>query len=320
MNITYRNLRNLILFRLDDLIRSHLSQDFAFISTTQLIKWSREWALRLPSFDIIVGIPRSGLIPAMEVSMVTDTPFTTLQHLREGRGFKFDAPSAARLRCGIHDGVDDDWVERSVLEFPKAVSEPIHKAFVVEDTLSTGRTFRPILASLEVDFPEIEFVPDSVLYSKEFDPMPECLHHIKANIRGVPCEWNLCKRDLGKVVSDMDGVLCEDAPFQGYDRWLPNASPKFVPRFLIDTIFTARREQYHRATEDWLSAYDIQYRKLVMGSSLGDRISMVRRMHPKPDLIFESDEEHAYRIWKGTGVPTLCFSTMTMFCRKKVKV
>jgi len=122
--------------------------------------------------------------------------------------------------------------------------------------------------------------------------------------------------NLGVVISDLDGVFCEDAPLAViYDEWINDPKPNFLTKMPIHTIVTARKERFRKQTEEWLARYGVRYSQLVMEIDFDDRITMVNRMRPRPNIIFESDDSHARKLWKGTRVPTICFDSTKIYCR-----
>ena len=77
VKITYRNVRNKIKFTINDKMGSLMGPKLQFMTIEQLIAWSREWSKELPQYDAVIGIPRSGLIPAMTIAEERRIPFST---------------------------------------------------------------------------------------------------------------------------------------------------------------------------------------------------------------------------------------------------
>lgn len=60
----------------------------------------------------------------------------------------------------------------------------------------------------------------------------------------------------GEIVStDMDGVLCKDGE---------PLKPLLLPSYPVEEIITGRHERHRKATESWLSAHGVKYKKLCM--------------------------------------------------------
>ena len=82
-------------------------------------------------------------------------------------------------------------------------------------------------------------------------------------------QWNIMNSWINaNSVYDLDGVLCENPKIDDdgelYINEITNAKPKFITKFKINTICTCRLEKYRRITEEWLKQHNIKYDKLVM--------------------------------------------------------
>jgi hypothetical protein len=59
-------------------VKPLLGRNIEFITFQQLTEWTIEWTKRLPQdYDVIVGIPRSGLIVASIIACRLGKPLTT---------------------------------------------------------------------------------------------------------------------------------------------------------------------------------------------------------------------------------------------------
>lgn len=312
MDITYRNVINKAVFTYNDWFGRYFGRSMIFITTEQLIAWSREWHSTLPTFDLLVGNPRSGMIPAVALSEF-GTPFTTPSSLEGGVAYSYSPLGFREMVDAIVGGCSDEDLEDLVRRlFPRAGTDSWRKAILLDDTINTGSKALPVLEKVRGSGLEISF--GAVVASKEFDPIPGSLYY-KTLLRNRLGEWNLSHANFGRVVSDMDGVLCQDPPAEGYDEWIQDPKARFIPSGRIDTIFTARLERYRPVTEKWLESHGVKYERLVMGIPIEDRIREISRMRPRPDLVLESDVSHAERIWKGTSIPVLCFDAKKIYCR-----
>ena len=93
-------------------------------------------------------------------------------------------------------------------------------------------------------------------------------------------QWNLMNSDMitgnvqnphlrGGFALDLDGVICEDNVLgdddPGYESWLQNAPPLWLPRFVpAPLIITYRCEKHRAVTEQWLRRWECKWDRLVM--------------------------------------------------------
>lgn len=254
-------------------------------------------------FDLIVGIPRSGMLPANLLALYLNKPYTDLDSFMNGHIYK------AGERGGFFDVRD------------------YRKILVVDDSIASGsamRKCRELLAPYQEDF-EISYcaiyvVPEkknAVDYSFELASLPRYF------------QWNILNHTvLEKCCFDIDGVLCVDpAPEENddgekYRHFLLNAPPLFVPGCPIGTLVTSRLEKYRPQTEEWLERNNIRYNKLVMldmpdmetrqrsGSHAAFKASEYRSADYV--LFFESSLAQAIEINKLTGKPVLCTENFEM--------
>lgn len=196
-------------------------------------------------FDLIVGIPRSGMFPANLLALYLNRPVTDLDSFRNGHIYK------AGERGQFFD----------ITQFKKIL--------VVDDSISSGSALNKCkeqLKELEGDF-DIQYcviyaIPaktDMVDYYFESVPLPRYF------------QWNILNHTiLRKACFDIDGVLCvdptpeENDDGERYRQFLLNARPLFIPGSPIGTLVTSRLEKYRFETEAWLQKNGVKYDKLVM--------------------------------------------------------
>lgn len=310
MNVNYRNVTNKVKFEVSSFMAEYFGRPTIFISTNQLIEWSKEWARTLPRCDVVIGVLRSGMIPAMVISSELGIPFSTANLYRQGDVFRSNQDVFNNVIQMIWNGVSDDDLERYI-QFNSTLEGKVgNTVLVVDDTINTGGNMQKIVATMPSDL-HINF--GAVISSKEY-VNSEWLNHIQLP-RDRYGEWNMAVADIGSVVSDMDGVFCENPPVEGYEAWIKDPRPLFLSQHPIAVIVTARNERYRDVTEAWLKKYHIQFGKLEMGVGVDERIDLINHLDRPPEIILESDSIHAEKIWKGTGIPCLCFDTMRMYSR-----
>jgi hypoxanthine phosphoribosyltransferase len=196
-------------------------------------------------FDLIVGVPRSGMLPANLLSLYLNRPYTDIDSFLNGHIYKAGARSQF-FDSGEHK-----------------------KVLVVEDSIASGSAMtevKEILNHLADKF-TIKYCAVYVVPGKE--KMVDYYFEKVALPRYF--QWNIFNHTtLEKACFDIDGVLCVDPlPEQNddgekYIDFILNAAPLFIPGSKIGTIVTSRLEKYRKETATWLNANHIKYNDLVM--------------------------------------------------------
>lgn len=254
-------------------------------------------------FDLIVGIPRSGMLPANLLALYLNKPYTDLNSFINGHIYK------AGARGQFFD----------IKEF--------RKVLIVDDSVNSGSAItkcRESVKHMEADFSmsycAIYVIPEmekSVDYFFETVPLPRYF------------QWNIFNHTtLEKACFDIDGVLCvdptEDQNDDGpkYTDFILNAPPLFIPGSKIGTIVTSRLEKYRAETETWLKANKVKYNNLVMLDLPDMQARQKANNHAehkaktymsKPYVLFiESDLSQAVEINRIAKKPVLCTENFEM--------
>jgi uncharacterized HAD superfamily protein/adenine/guanine phosphoribosyltransferase-like PRPP-binding protein len=204
---------------------------------------------KLPSdVDLIVGIPRSGLLAANLLALHLNLPLTDVAGLLEGRVLG----SGKRGRFG-----------RDLLPVDA------RRILVLDDSLHTGAAMSAVRAVIANSV-----LADRVVYAAVFvAPGAEPAVDIAFETCSLPrfFEWNFMHHSaLRKACVDIDGVLCRDPLADEnddgprYREFLSTVPPLHVPTMLIGTIVTCRLEKYRAETSEWLARFGVAYRELVM--------------------------------------------------------
>ena len=277
------------------LARRLASGDSRLITFEDVVAWTRQWMRSFPeAYDMIVGVPRSGLISAGVISLKTVTPLTTPEMFLRGESWKSKVmPETGKIRRVL---LVDDCV-RSGGEMDRVFDMIRPK----DDSYAVTR------AALVIH----DGVRDKVdLYYKSI-PLPrffeyDLMHHKKVETAGMGLEGVLCAARPPGLDND------EDA----YPAWLENATPHMTPCYEIDYIVSNRLEKYRPQTEAWLAGCGVMYGKLLLrDEAVGPaehKIEVLGRL--RPDIFFESDCEQARRIWEAAFVPTICTDEMLFYC------
>lgn len=254
-------------------------------------------------FDLIIGVPRSGMLPANLLALYLNKPFTDIHSFLNGHIYK------AGARGQFFDIKD------------------YKKVLVVDDSIASGSAMIEVkenLKHLEADFSisycAIYVIPGKekmVDYYFEVVPLPRYF------------QWNIFNHTaLEKACFDIDGVLCvdptddqnDDGP--KYIDFILNAPPLFIPGAKIGTIVTSRLEKYRKETETWLAKNKVKYNELVMldlpdmaarqkANSHGDFKASVYMSKPYV-LFIESNLHQAIQINQIAKKPVLCTENFEM--------
>lgn len=219
-----------------------------YITTERLIADAGKLVALLPStIDAVVGIARSGLLPA--------TALATRLHLplwQVGKGGSLTPVGAGGRMNGVTLGV-----------------RPTH-ALVIDDTTASGGSMRDAASLVAESWPGVELTR-CVVYAH-----PMGRRAVDLAVENLPgqhyLEWNWANAGHGQSAAfDFDGILCEDIALEDcddgprYERALENAKPLQLPRRKpIPLIVTARHERFRLITEAWLDRHCVTTRQLIM--------------------------------------------------------
>ena len=254
-------------------------------------------------FNLIVGVPRSGMLPANLIALYLNLPYTDIDSFIQGYVYK----------SGARSQFFDDTSQKKIL--------------IVDDSLASGRALRECrkkLAHLR-DTYEIEYC---VIYSV---PENKNLVEYPLEIVSTPryFQWNIFNHStLEKACFDIDGVLCIDPTKEQnddgekYRDFLLNAAPLYIPKSKIGTLVTSRLEKYRTETEQWLTNHGIKYKKLVMLDLPNQKARQQANCHGTHKakefnknqyvLFVESDVSQAKEINRLTKKPVFCTENFEM--------
>lgn len=258
------------------------------------------WKLDRDKFDIVVGIPRSGMIPASIIATYLQMPLATLE------GYV----------AGIVHGRSGKPVGRT------------DRILLVDDTSNKGGAMKRAMAMLKGKGREVTRL---AIYGPYQVAEPERIIDVWFEDCHGPrgFAWNLWKHArLKRWAFDFDGVLCRDptnAENDDGDRYLDfirNAQPLFLPTRPIGHIVTCRLEKYRAECQGWLKRHGIQYDQLHMmqHASKEARMKAGGRGQWKAkifeatgaDMFIESCPKQARIIAAHTGKPVWCMRTQSL--------
>jgi orotate phosphoribosyltransferase len=274
-------------------------KQFTFVTVNKMVKWTTEWIKLFPTnYDIIVGIPRSGLLVATVVALKLGKPVTTPELFAQNQYWK------SKLIDKI---------------------EQYTTVLLIDDSATSGKAMVESYQLLKSYNKNLMITKAALIVTEESKEFVDLYYKIVPHPRIF--EWNLMHAKKGKVASDLDGVICENCP-EGVDsdehlyvEWLKKARPYLIPSFEIDVIISSRLEKYRSETETWLSKHGVRYKKLILwnikskqernGRHAEHKIGVLLKI--KPEFFWESSFWEAKQIWENTRIPTLCIDEMILF-------
>ncbi len=273
-----------------------------FISYADLSEDIRKNLYRLhdQDIDLVVGIPRSGMIPAYMIALhlnlncIDLASFCKNERLVSGRTRKIRKP------------LQHAWDARRVL--------------LVDDSIMSGKSMKLAIESLPDAFSG-QLLSMAVYSSSKHPELLDIYFRHVAWPRVF--EWNIYHHNiLARSCVDIDGVLCKD-PTEGqnddgekYQDFLRNAQPLNLPSGKIHSLITCRLEKYRKETETWLKRYDIEYENLIMLDLPSKEVRQRLMPHARYkaayynrsrlDFFIESEPGQALDIAKASGKPVFC--------------
>jgi len=257
--------------------------------------------------ELVVGIPRSGMLAASMLALHRNLPLVDLEGFLEGKVFE-----PGHVRYGK---MAADFLEQR------------RKVLVLDDSLSTGDSMFRCKDAIERAGLKHEII-FGVVYLKPGKERGVDVYFEEARLPRV-FEWNLMGSALlERTCCDLDGVLCRDpTPEENddgkvYMQFIEDVEPLWIPRREVGWIVTSRLEKYREATRQWLSRQHISYRHLAM-LDLPDKKSRVASGctasykasvydSTDADLFVESSFVQALEIARITQKNVLCVETSEM--------
>lgn len=261
---------------------------------------------RLPSdIDLVVGIPRSGLLAANLLSLVSNIPLTDLDSFLEGRIYSSGTSTKRTQR-----------LDRSLSD--------MRRILILDDSIKSGDAMRRARARITEAGVKGEIIFAAVYGLKNTHPDVDIIFEQVSNPRIF--QWNFMHHIvLDQACVDIDGVLCVDPTKQenddgeAYRRFLSEAVPLHTTSRKIGWLVTSRLEKYRDLTEAWLKSRGIEYGELIMLNLPSAEERRRQGVHgsfkadfyrkTESTLFIESEERQADIIARLSGKPVLCVET-----------
>jgi uncharacterized HAD superfamily protein/adenine/guanine phosphoribosyltransferase-like PRPP-binding protein len=262
--------------------------------------------------DLVVGVPRSGMLPAAIVALYLNVALTDVDGLLEGR----------LLQAGLSRKT-----QQRINEVKSA-----RKILVMDDSCLSGKQLNVVREQIcnaklkaEIIYCVVYATSDSGQYVDlyfELCPMPRMF------------EWNIMHHPgLVHACLDIDGVLCSDPSDEenddgaNYCRFLDEAKPLWIPTTQVGWLVTSRLEKYRAQTENWLSRHGVKFGELVMLNMNSAAERRAAKCHGKfkgevyrlksAQLFIESDPMQALEISEIAGKTVFCSSNRQVYLNSK---
>ena len=277
-------------------------------SVSDLNKNILGWIPLLPTdIDLIVGVPRSGLLAANLLSVYMNKPLADFGNFLKGEIL------GSGLRMPLNNKLEYLNKQRNVL--------------IVDDSLNSG-TQLSLIKSAASNTQTKHKILYSVVYIK-----PGSEHLVDYYVEKLEAprifEWNYMHHPgVLEWCFDIDGVLCRDPEDyenddgENYIMFLRNVKPKIRTSKKLGVLVTCRLEKYREITEEWLAKNKISYKKLVMldlpNKKERQRLAIHAEFkssvykHERAKLFVESSYEQAVNIANISGKEVLCVDKSCM--------
>lgn len=255
------------------------------------------------AYDVVVGIPRSGMLPATIIATHLQLPLA--DPVGYGKGI-VHGRSGALVGGG-------------------------KRVLLVDDTVNKGRAMHRAARML----PPGTKITRACVYGPYQVADPSSVVDIALEDCHGPrvFAWNMAKHiRLERWGFDFDGVLCRDIEKADnddgprYARFIEQVEPAFLPQRPIGHIITGRAEKYRGQTEAWLRRYGVSFKSLTMTpwASKAERMCAMRHAGGRGawkaeqarrlgvEMFIESCPKQAGIISREAGIPVWCTATQAL--------
>ena len=245
-------------------------------------------------YDIIVGIPRSGMIAASILATKYGKPLATPDMFLKGKYWISD----------FYTG-----------------SISTNKVLLIDDSCSSGSSILKVKQMVGKCTTACVYV---VQGSESIVDI-----HLERIYTPYQFEWCIAHQagaGISNIAMDMDGVICEDCyagnqDNEEYVKWLENAKPLIIPGYKIKAIISNRLAKYEKQTIKWLKRHNVRYDNLYLWDIekrpdnidlwTAHKVNALKRMDI--DLMYESDPYQSSVISERCKIPVICFSNKRLY-------
>lgn len=272
--------------------------------TKNFMKFSGDW-------DLVVGIPRSGMVPAYMIALALNVNCTDIS------SWVNNYPLKKGMTRGLRKEITSPWEAKKVL--------------IVDDSIMSGNSLKSELEAL----PEWLSSRASTLavysskpFRKDVNIILEFLPHPRA------FEWNVFHH---KVISrscvSLEGMIRKG----DLNNNKTDLSFRYIPSGVVDTIVSCQNESSRHEVETLLIKNGVSYRELIMADSDTNIMALESLVKFKietfkasaAELFIEDDSDQAKIICREAKKPVFCLNDNciynpddelgTRFIKNKVK-
>jgi uncharacterized HAD superfamily protein/hypoxanthine phosphoribosyltransferase len=255
------------------------------------------------STKLVVGVPRSGMIPAYMIGIILNIKVCSLDefinNIKPSHGFR-----------PINTG------EGGVL--------------IIDDSCYSGASITAVKEKIRAAGIETADIKYAAVYCK---PGSEGALDFALTTLEPPrvFEWNYMNHSFIEAACfDIDGVLCvdpteeENDDGEKYRNFILNAKALYIPKYTIYALVSSRLEKYRTETIAWLKKNNVRFRHLYLLDAPSKAHRQRFNMHAKfkagiyaglknTALFYESERSQAAEIAALTKKPVFCTSTDEYF-------
>lgn len=279
-------------------------------SLNDLSRLSTECAGKISNdIDLVVGIPRSGMLVASIIALKQNLPLTDLYSFLRNDDLK--------------KGTTRTYKHAELVK-----PQDAKKILLVDDSISSAKSMFAAQEQVKAAY-EGSVVTMAVFAERNNRHLVDM--HLELVEQPRVFEWNIMHHAfLTHACLDIDGVLCVDPTADQnddgprYRDFLACTRPLFIPSVKVAHLVTSRLEKYRADTEEWLQRNGVQYGTLHMldlpTAEERRRLNIhhkfkaeVYASQPLTRLFVESEERQAIEIMKLSGKPVYCIETNEMY-------
>lgn len=258
--------------------------------------------------DIVVGVPRSGMLAATILALHLNKPLTDVEGLLAGRLMQSGKSREKYVRT------------RAVCDAKRIL--------VIDDSCLSGNQMRNVRDRILAATVEARVIFAAVYVVPEARDCVDLFFDVCPSPRIF--EWNLMHSSaLQSACLDIDGVLCvdptdeENDDGERYRCFLNEAAPLWIPTVPVGWLVTSRLEKYRPETERWLLEHGVRFGELVMLNGITAEERRRTGCHSsfkgltyrstQSQLFIESDPGQAKRIAQVAAKPVLCVADRNVY-------
>jgi hypoxanthine phosphoribosyltransferase len=253
--------------------------------------------------DLIVCIPRSGMLIGTIISEYRNIPI-----------------------CTLYEYLNDISTEKGTqLSKAKQFTSDMkyNHILLVDDTCSSGKTLINAKEKIKTKDENVKITTFAVFAEKEGKVIIDIF--LQENVWPL-LPYSVLKMSHDFACFDIDGIFTEEVPLDIdddgpiYTEFIKNQRPMYIPQSPVFALVTGRLEKYRKETEEWLAKHNIKYKHLFMCpcKNKEERLTMNPALYKatiykslNTSLFVESSLYEAQIIKNETNKPVFCTDVMT---------